>query len=50
MNRVTNQMFDLLLLDYQKYIVGSAVVSFWEKVINDNIYKVNGNINDILLK
>jgi hypothetical protein len=40
LQRRTNQMFDLLLLDYQKYIVGSAVVSFWEKVINDNIYKL----------
>tara|TARA_Y100001937_G_scaffold100336_1_gene137302 strand:- start:7471 stop:8364 length:894 start_codon:yes stop_codon:yes gene_type:complete len=40
LERRTQQVFDSLESDHQKYIVGSVLLSFWEKVIGDNIYKL----------
>ena len=40
MIRRTSQVFDLMPLDYQKYIIATALSMFWNRVINENIYEV----------
>ena len=33
-------IFALLKSDYQKYIVGSAMMLFWQKVVDENTYNL----------
>ena len=38
LERNLSLMFKLLKLDYQKYVVGNAIIRYWEKVIADNVF------------
>jgi len=43
LTRRLSQMFQMLRLQYQKYILGQTLIKFWEIVIKNNTYEVSGD-------